>query len=92
VLAAALPEDAVLVEEAITVGVHLRRVLRRDTPGGYVHTVGGGLGWGIGAAVGHRLGAPDRPVVAVLGDGSAMFGLQGLWTSSWSWPTASTAP
>ncbi|MDX6313494.1 MAG: benzoylformate decarboxylase [Streptomyces sp.] len=81
-LAAALPDDAVLVEEAITVGVHLRRVLRRDTPGGYVHTVGGGLGWGIGAAVGHRLGAPDRPVVAVLGDGSAMFGLQGLWTAA----------
>lgn len=81
-LAAALPEDAVLVEEAITVGVQLRRVLRRDLPGGYVHTVGGGLGWGIGAAVGHRLGAPDRPVVAVLGDGCAMFGLQGLWTAA----------
>lgn len=81
-LAAALPAQAVLVEEAITVGVHLRRVLRRDSPGGFVHTVGGGLGWGIGAAVGHRLGAPDRPVVAVLGDGCAMFGLQGLWTAA----------
>jgi benzoylformate decarboxylase len=81
-LVAALPDNAVLVEEAITVGVQLRRVLRRDMPGGFVHTVGGGLGWGIGAAVGHRLGAPDRPVVAVLGDGCAMFGLQGLWTAA----------
>ncbi|WP_246143910.1 thiamine pyrophosphate-dependent enzyme [Actinacidiphila oryziradicis] len=81
-LATSLPDDAVLVEEAITTGVQLRRVLRRDRPGGYVHTVGGGLGWGIGAAVGHRLGAPDRPVVAVLGDGSAMFGLQGLWSAA----------
>jgi benzoylformate decarboxylase len=81
-LAAALPEEAVLVEESITVGVQLRRVLRRDRPGGFVHTVGGGLGWGIGAAVGHRLGAPERPVVAVLGDGCAMFGLQGLWSAA----------
>jgi benzoylformate decarboxylase len=47
-----------------------------------VHTVGGGLGWGIGAAIGTRLGRPDRPVVAVLGDGCAMFGLQGLWSAA----------
>jgi benzoylformate decarboxylase len=81
-VAAGLPADAVVVEEAITVGIELRRVLRQDRPGSYVHTVGGGLGWGIGAAVGTRLGRPDRPVVAVLGDGSAMFGLQGLWSAA----------
>lgn len=81
-VAAGLPADAVVVEEAITVGVLLRRVLRQDRPGSYVHTVGGGLGWGIGAAVGTKLGLPDRPVVAVLGDGCAMFGLQGLWTAA----------
>jgi benzoylformate decarboxylase len=81
-IAAGLPPGAVLVEEAITVGMQLRRVLRQDLPGSYVHTVGGGLGWGIGAAVGTRLGRPDRPVVAVLGDGCAMFGLQGLWSAA----------
>jgi benzoylformate decarboxylase len=81
-VAAGLPADAVVVEEAITVGMELRRVLRQDQPGSYVHTVGGGLGWGIGAAVGTRLGRPDRPVVAVLGDGCAMFGLQGLWSAA----------
>lgn len=81
-VAAGLPQDAVVVEEAITTGMRLRRVLRQDRPGSYVHTVGGGLGWGIGAAVGHQLGDPDRPVVAVLGDGCAMFGLQGLWTAA----------
>ena len=81
-VAAGLPEGAVVVEEAITTGMRLRRVLRQDRPGSYVHTVGGGLGWGIGAAVGHRLGDPERPVVAVLGDGCAMFGLQGLWTAA----------
>jgi benzoylformate decarboxylase len=81
-LAAGLPDGAVVVEEAITVGMRLRTVLRRDRPGSYVHTVGGGLGWGIGAAIGTRLGRPDRPVVAVLGDGCAMFGIQGLWTAA----------
>ncbi len=77
-----LPADAVVVEEAITSGVLLRRLLRQSRPKSYVHTVGGGLGWGIGAAIGSRLGDPTRPVVAVLGDGCTMFGLQGLWTAA----------
>ena len=81
-VATSLPADAVVVEEAITMGLHLRSVLRQELPGSYVHTVGGGLGWGIGAAIGTRLGRPQRPVVAVLGDGSAMFGIQGLWSAA----------
>ncbi|WP_338742879.1 thiamine pyrophosphate-binding protein [Actinomadura luteofluorescens] len=81
-VAAGLPDEAVVVEEAITVGLRLRAVLRQNIPGSYVHTVGGGLGWGIGAAVGTRMADPDRPVVAVLGDGCAMFGLQGLWSAA----------
>lgn len=81
-VAAGLPEEAVLVEEAITSGVLLRRVLRQARPGSFVHTVGGGLGSGIGAATGTALGAGGRPVVAVLGDGCALFGLQGLWSAA----------
>jgi benzoylformate decarboxylase len=81
-VAAGLPADAVVVEEAITTGLKLRSVLHQDRPGSYVHTVGGGLGSGIGAAVGHRLGDPRRPVVAVLGDGCTLFGLQGLWSAA----------
>ncbi|MPZ84593.1 MAG: thiamine pyrophosphate-binding protein [Actinophytocola sp.] len=77
----ALPADAVVVDEAITIGVLLRPLLRLDRPDSFVHTVGGGLGWGIGAAIGTRLGQ-GRPVVAVLGDGCAMFGLQGLWSAA----------
>jgi len=80
-VAAGLPPDAVVVEEAITAGLLLRALLRQERPRSYVHTVGGGLGWGIGAAVGSRLGNPERPVVAVLGDGSALFGVQGLWSA-----------
>ncbi|MFI5783682.1 thiamine pyrophosphate-binding protein [Nocardia sp. NPDC051570] len=80
-IAANLPDNAVVVEEAITSGVLLRDVLRQDKPLSYVHTIGGGLGHGIGAAIGSRLGNPERPVIAVLGDGCTMFGLQGLWNA-----------
>lgn len=81
-LAESLPAGAILVEEAITTGLLLRRTLRLAEPGSFHHTVGGGLGWGIGAAVGVALGRPDRPVVAALGDGCALFGLHGLWTAA----------
>ncbi|MGW0705439.1 thiamine pyrophosphate-binding protein [Streptomyces sp. NPDC002643] len=81
-VARGLPPDATVVEEAITVGLLLRRLIRLDRPGSYTHTVGGGLGWGIGAAVGRSLAEPGRPVVAVLGDGCTLFGLQGLWSAA----------
>ncbi|MEU6372978.1 thiamine pyrophosphate-binding protein [Streptomyces sp. NPDC046909] len=81
-VARGLPPGAAVVEEAITVGLLLRRLVRLDRPGSYTHTVGGGLGWGIGAAVGRALAEPGRPVVAVLGDGCALFGLQGLWSAA----------
>ena len=42
----------------------------------------GGLGWGLPASVGLRMGLPDRPVVAVLGDGSTVFGIQGFWSAA----------
>ena len=77
-----LPTGAVVVEEAITMGLLLREHLRLDEPGSFHHTVGGGLGWGAGAAVGASMGRPDRRVVALLGDGCALFGVQALWTAA----------
>lgn len=52
------------------------------TPGRsyFSNSSGGYLGWGLGAAIGAKLGSPNRRVVACLGDGSSMFGIQGLWT------------
>jgi benzoylformate decarboxylase len=82
VVAANLPDGAVVVEEAITVGLRLREQWRLHEPDSFHHTVGGGLGWGIGAAVGVSLGRPDRPVVAALGDGCALFGVHGLWMAA----------
>ncbi|HZD41535.1 MAG TPA: thiamine pyrophosphate-dependent enzyme, partial [Terriglobales bacterium] len=46
----------------------------------FSNSSGGYLGWGLGASMGAKLAAPNRRVVGCLGDGSAMFGLQGLWT------------
>jgi len=51
----------------------LKRAYFSNSSGGY-------LGWGMGAAIGAKLASPNRRVVACLGDGSAMFGIQGLWT------------
>ena len=43
---------------------------------------GGGIGWGLPAAIGVKLALPDRPVVALIGDGSAMYTCQALWTAA----------
>jgi benzoylformate decarboxylase len=91
-VADALAPGTVVVEEAPTSGPALRRALVQRDAGDYHNSSGnGGLGWGAGAAVGLSLahaeasGAADRrsrPVLAFLGDGSAMFGVQGLWTAA----------
>jgi benzoylformate decarboxylase len=81
-LTAALSDDAVLIEEGITTGIHVRRAFAADRPGSFHHSVGGALGWGIGAGIGVKLARPDVPVVAAVGDGCAMFGIQGLWSAA----------
>jgi benzoylformate decarboxylase len=81
-LAKALPPDVILVEEAITSGIPLRAELSLSGSDQFHHTIGGGLGWGIGAAIGVKLASPERPVVAALGDGSALYSIQGLWSAA----------
>ncbi len=51
-------------------------------PLGFVSNGNGGLGFGFAGAIGLRMALPDRPVVAVIGDGSAMFGIQALWSAA----------
>jgi benzoylformate decarboxylase len=81
-LTAALPENTILIEEGITTGIHVRREFAADRPGSFHHSVGGALGWGIGAGIGVKLARPEAPVVAAVGDGCAMFGIQGLWSAA----------
>ncbi|HEY3483034.1 MAG TPA: benzoylformate decarboxylase, partial [Streptomyces sp.] len=54
--------------------------LRRE--GSYFFPAAGGLGFGLPAAVGVAMGSPDRPVVGVIGDGSANYGITALWSAA----------
>jgi len=79
---AALPPDAILVDESITAGPDLARTVRFERPGDYVGARGGGIGQALPGALGVKLAHPGRPVVAVSGDGSAMYSIQALWTAA----------
>ncbi len=77
-----LPRDAAVVEEAISSAPGIRLLLASDDPQSYYGPRGGGIGWGLPAALGVKLALPDRPVVALVGDGSAMYTIQALWTAA----------
>src|SRR5579875_2407524 len=81
-LAAAWPQDAIAVLEAPSATLALRNRLRLSRPGSYYLSSSGGLGFGISAAVGVQLAEPARPVVCVLGEGSAQYGITALWTAA----------
>jgi benzoylformate decarboxylase len=81
-LLTALPPGGALVDEAITTGFYVRMLYRSSTPGSYYFTRGGGLGWGVPAALGVKLARPDMPVLCIVGDGSIMYSAQALWTAA----------
>jgi benzoylformate decarboxylase len=77
-----LPKDAVVIEEALSSAPGIRQLIRSDDPQSYFGLRGGGIGWGLPATMGVKLALPDRPVVGLIGDGSAMYTVQGLWTAA----------
>jgi benzoylformate decarboxylase len=81
-IGAALPTDAVVVEEAISSALGIREFIRSDDPQSFFGLRGGGIGWGLPAAIGVKLALPNRPVVALVGDGSALYTCQALWTAA----------
>jgi benzoylformate decarboxylase len=81
-LAQRLPRDVVLVEETPSSRPDLHRWIPARMPGGFLSAAMGGLGFALPAAAGLRMGAPGRPVVAVLGDGSSLYAIQGLWSAA----------
>ncbi|TDD04657.1 thiamine pyrophosphate-dependent enzyme, partial [Nonomuraea diastatica] len=81
-LASRLPADTVLIEETPSSRPDLHRLVPARTPLGFVSAAMGGLGFALPAAVGLRMALPDRPVVAVVGDGAALYGLHALWSAT----------
>jgi benzoylformate decarboxylase len=81
-LAERLPPEAVVVEEAPSIKpeLHERIAIRRS--GGFATPAMGGLGFALPASIGLRMGFPDRPVVAIVGDGSSLYQIQALWSAA----------
>lgn len=76
------PADGIVVLESPSSTLALRNQLRLSRPGSYYFGAGGGLGFGLAAAIGVQLAQPDRPVVCVLGEGSVQYAVQGFWTAA----------
>lgn len=77
-----LPEGAIVSDEAITASFLGDPLLAGAAPHDLLQLTGGAIGDGIPVATGAALAAPDRPVVTLEGDGSAMYTFQGLWTQA----------
>jgi benzoylformate decarboxylase len=77
-----LPDNTVIVDESITASLDLGRSFDYRGFGDYFGGRGGGIGQGLAGAIGVKIAMPDRPVVAVSGDGSAMYSIQALWTAA----------
>jgi benzoylformate decarboxylase len=81
-LAERLPRDTVVVEEVPVDRPELHERLLAREPLGYLSAAMGGLGFALAGASGVRMALPERPVVAVVGDGSALYGIQALWSAA----------
>lgn len=72
-----------IVEDCWSYSAILRKSIPFSEPGSYQRARGGGsIGWGLPGAIGVKLASPDRPVVSVSGDGSALWSIQSLWTAA----------
>ncbi len=77
-----LPHDAIVVDEGLTTTVSLLSFYPYRDRYSFFGNVTGGIGWGIAAAAGIQKAQPKRRVVAVIGDGSAMYSVQALWSAA----------
>ena len=79
---ALLPENAIVVDESITSGRGLFAFTKGAPPHDWLQNRGGSIGYGPPVATGAAVACPDRKVIALEGDGSAMYTLQALWTQA----------
>lgn len=81
-IADAIPDDAVVVDEGLTSAIKLLDYLRLKDYQCYYGLASGGIGFAMSGAIGISIALPNRPVVAIVGDGSAMYSIQALWTAA----------
>ena len=79
-LGAVLPEGAIVIDESVTTGRGFFPSTAGAPPHEWLKNMGGSIGFGTPVAVGAAIACPDRKVVALIGDGSAMYTFQALWT------------
>ncbi|MFY9763974.1 MAG: acetolactate synthase large subunit [Mycobacterium sp.] len=82
VVGALMPEHVIVVDESNTSGVPLTAATAGAPAHDWLTLTGGAIGYGIPAAVGAAVAAPDRPVLCLESDGSAMYTISGLWTQA----------
>lgn len=81
-LAERLPRDAIVIEETPSSRPELHARIPAREPLGFLSAAMGGLGFALPGAIGLRMARPDRPVVVVAGDGSALYVIQALWSAA----------
>ncbi len=81
-IAEEMPDDGVIVDEAVTSSTNLLKLLPLRDNCRFFGLPSGGLGWGVPGSIGVHLALPKRPLLAVVGDGSANYSIQGLYTAA----------
>lgn len=81
-LAAAIPENAIVVDESLTTGRETMGYTTGALPHDLINNLGGSIGYGTPVATGAALACPDRRTFCMVGDGSAMYTIQSLWTQA----------
>jgi benzoylformate decarboxylase len=81
-LAERLPRDAIVIEESPSSRAELLARLPAGAPLGSLSPAMGGLGFALPTATGLRMALPERPVVAIVGDGASLYAIQALWSAA----------
>jgi acetolactate synthase I/II/III large subunit len=82
IIAALQPEDAIVIEEAVTTGFMYYPITSSVPPFSLLTLTGGAIGQGMPCAIGAAIACPDRPVINFQADGAGMYTLQALWTEA----------
>jgi len=80
VIARAIPENAIVVDESVTTGRGFGAATAGAPPHSWLNNCGGSIGYGLPVSIGAAIARPDRKVLALISDGSAMYTVQALWT------------